>query len=219
MVRKALRRQPVQERSQQRITRILDAADELFAEVGYEQATTNAIAARAEASIGSLYQFFDDKHAILEALARRYKDQLHAVHENVLTPETARLPLPEIYDRILRALADFHARNRGFRPLFHGSATAGELAAAGEALRQECIGRVEQMLAVRAPGLSPARRKLLATINVEVTRALLPLSESGDSRFRESMLGEIKKLLLGYMEQAVGDDERRGVNRVAGTPG
>lgn len=218
-MRKALRRQPVQERSQQRITRILDAADALFAEVGYEQATTNAIAARAGASIGSLYQFFEDKHAILEALARRYKEQLHAVHEAVLSPQSARLPLPEVYDRILRALADFHARNKGFRPLFYGSATSGELAAAGEVLRQECIGRVEQMLAIRAPGLPPARRKLLATINVEVTRALLPLSESGDAAFRERMLGEIKKLLLGYMQEAVGEDERRAVSRAAGTPG
>lgn len=205
MGRKSLRRQPVQQRAQQRITRILDAADELFADVGYDQTTTNAIAARAGTSIGSLYQFFADKNAVLAALAQRYREQLHAVHEAVLTPQTAQLPLPEIYDRILRALADFHVRNRGFRPLFYGSATSRELAAAGEALRQECLGRVEQMLEVRAPRLPPARRKLLATINFEVTRALLPLSESRDEAFREQVLGEIKKLLLGYMEQAVGE--------------
>ncbi len=204
-MRKTLRRQPVQERAQHRIARILEAADALFAEVGYEQATTNAIAARAGASIGSLYQFFRDKQALLEALAQHYKEQLHAVHEAVLTPETAQLPLAEMYDRILRALADFHARYRGFRPLFYGSATSRELAAAGEVLRQECLGRAEQMLALRAPHLPAARRRLLATINVEVTRALLPLSESGDAAFRERMLGEIKALLLGYMEQAIGE--------------
>lgn len=194
-----LRRQPVQQRGQQRIERLLNAADALFAEVGYEQATTNAIAARAGTSIGSLYQFFDDKQAILEALAQRYRDQLHAVHDAVLTPENAHLPLPEIYDRVLRALADFHARNRGFRPLFYGSATTGELSAAGEALREECIGRVEQMMALRLPKLAPERRRLLATINVEVIRALLPLSESGDELFRQTMIDEIKKMLLGYM--------------------
>lgn len=196
-----LRKQPVQERGQQRIDKILIAADSLFAEVGYDQATTNAIAARAGTSIGSLYQFFGDKRAILDALVHRYKDQLHAVHEAVLNEESARLPLPVIYDRILRALADFHARNRGFRPLFYGSATSGELAAAGQVLCQECIGRVEQMMVIRAPQLDPTRRRLLATINVEVIRALLPLSESGDEQFREEVLQEIKKLLLGYMER------------------
>ncbi len=194
-----LRRQPVQERGQHRIESLLDAADAVFAEVGYERATTNAIAARAGASVGSLYQFFDDKRALLDALTQRYHTQLRAVHELVLTPETAQLPLEEIYDRVLRALADFHARNRGFQPLFHGSSTTEELAAAGRALREECINRVEQMLQVRAPGMSPERRRLLAVINVEVIRALLPLSESADEQFREGVLGETKKLLLGYM--------------------
>lgn len=186
-------------RGQQRIDLLLAAADALFAEVGYDQATTNAIAARAGTSIGSLYQFFGDKRAILEALAQRYKEQLHAVHEAVLTSENARLPLAEIYDRILRALADFHARNRGFQRLFHGTGSPGELATAGQALRDECVARVEQMMALRAPRLAAGRRRLLATINVEVIRALLPLAESGDARFREGMLTEIKKMLLSHM--------------------
>jgi AcrR family transcriptional regulator len=202
-----LRRQPVQERGQQRIDRLLEAADALFAEVGYDQATTNAIAARAGTSIGSLYQFFGDKRAILEALAQRYQDQLRAVHDAVLTPDNAHLPLPEIYDRVLRALADFHARNRGFQRLFHGTGSPGDLAAAAQALREECVGRVEQMMAVRAPRMTPERRRLLATINVEVIRALLPLAESGDARLRESMLAEIKKLLLTHMAGEVGEED------------
>lgn len=205
MPRKTLRRQPVQARGQQRISLILDAADGLFADVGYEQATTNAIAARAGTSIGSLYQFFDDKRAILAALAQRYVEQLRAVHVGVLTAETAKLPLPEIYDRILRALADFHARNRGFRTLFCGPETIGDLASAAAVLREDCTSRVEFMLAMRKPTLSVEKRRLLATINVEVIRSLLPLSESGDERFRERMLGEIKKLLLGYMRGEVGE--------------
>ena len=72
---------------------LLDAADALFAEVGFEQATTNAIAARAGSPIGSLYQFFADKGALLQALANRYREQLHAVHEQTLGPDSASLPL------------------------------------------------------------------------------------------------------------------------------
>ena len=207
-MKKPLRRQPVQERGQQRLDRILDAADSLFAEVGYDRATTNAIAARAGASVGSLYQFFGDKRAVLEALAQRYQDQLRAVHDSVLTEDTARLPLPEVYERVLRALAEFYSRNRGFPPLFHGAATNNELAEVGQRLLQECVGRVEGMLSVRAPHLSSERRSLLATINVEVIRALLPLASSGDERFRESMLSEIKKMLLGHMAAEVGEGRR-----------
>lgn len=210
MARKqALRRQPVQQRGQQRIEKILDAADALFAEVGYDQATTNAIAARAKTSIGSVYQFFEDRQGILQALAQRYHKRLRAVHETALNPEAARLPLPEVYDRVIRSLADFHRTNPGFRPLFFGSPTSAGLAEAAHLLHEECVGRMEDMLATAQPDLAPERRRLLATINVEVLKALLPLSEQGDELHRECVLSEIRRLLLGYTKQAM-TAERRG---------
>ena len=64
-----LRREPRQARARQRVNIILDAAAAEFAAVGYEAATTNAIARRAGTSIGSLYQFFPNKEAVLEALS------------------------------------------------------------------------------------------------------------------------------------------------------
>jgi AcrR family transcriptional regulator len=196
------RREPVQERGRRRCEQVLDAADALFAEVGYEGATTNAIAARAGTAIGSLYQFFPDKSAILHALATRYRDALRLVHESVLTPESARLPLDEAYDRVICALADYHRRHPGFQALFYGSPTSAGLGEACKVLHEECIGRVEAVLAARVPGLDPGRRRLIATINVETLKALLPLTAKDESR-REVVLGEIKSLLLGYTREAL----------------
>src|SRR4051812_42111676 len=68
---RASRREPVQQRSALRVERMLDAAAGLLDEVGHEGLTTSGIAARAGVSVGSLYQFFPDKHAIVAALARR----------------------------------------------------------------------------------------------------------------------------------------------------
>ena len=67
-----MRRQPQQARSQERVRQILDVAEQLFVEMGYDSTTTRAIAARAGISVGSLYQFFPDKEAILKALAIQY---------------------------------------------------------------------------------------------------------------------------------------------------
>ena len=53
-----LRRLPQQSRSQQRVTQILEAAAQVFAEVGYEAASTSLIATQAKTSVGSLYRFF-----------------------------------------------------------------------------------------------------------------------------------------------------------------
>src|SRR5919202_6086735 len=94
------RRAPKQERGEQRGGRILDAAAQEFARVGYEQATTNAIARRAKTSVGSLYQFFPNKEAILYALTDRYLAELHALHERVLGEHANRLPLAAFYDRL-----------------------------------------------------------------------------------------------------------------------
>jgi AcrR family transcriptional regulator len=67
----SLRREPVQARSADRVARMLDAAAALLDDVGLAALTTSAIALRAEVSVGSLYQYFPDKHAVVEALARR----------------------------------------------------------------------------------------------------------------------------------------------------
>ncbi|MCM3264080.1 MULTISPECIES: TetR/AcrR family transcriptional regulator [Streptomyces] len=66
-----LRRAPVQRRSAERLTRILDACADLLDEVGYDALSTRAVAARAGVPIGSLYRFFGNKRAMADALAQR----------------------------------------------------------------------------------------------------------------------------------------------------
>ena len=66
-----LRRVPVQGRSLARVQRMLDACAELVDEVGYDGLTTTLLAERAGVAIGSVYQFFPDKRAIVQALTLR----------------------------------------------------------------------------------------------------------------------------------------------------
>ena len=66
-----LRRVPVQGRSVARVNRMLDACAQLVDEVGYDGLTTTLLAERAGVAIGSVYQFFPDKRAIVQALTLR----------------------------------------------------------------------------------------------------------------------------------------------------
>ncbi|MEU5086904.1 TetR/AcrR family transcriptional regulator [Streptomyces sp. NPDC021356] len=66
-----LRRAPVQRRSAERLTRILDACADLLDEVGYDALSTRAVAVRAGVPIGSVYRFFGNKRAMADALAHR----------------------------------------------------------------------------------------------------------------------------------------------------
>jgi AcrR family transcriptional regulator len=79
-------RVPRQERSRQKVELILEATMRLLDSQGIETLSTNAVAARAGVSIGTLYQFFANKQAILDALADR---------------ETARMA-----ERVMEAMAD-----------------------------------------------------------------------------------------------------------------
>lgn len=66
------RKTPRQQRSRETVERILEAAAHIFNERGYTEATTNEIADEADVSIGSLYQYFPNKDALLLALAHKH---------------------------------------------------------------------------------------------------------------------------------------------------
>lgn len=71
-----IRRQPTQERAKARVERILAAASELIAETGSDTVRMTEVAARAGIPIGSLYQYFPDKAAILRLLALRFMERV-----------------------------------------------------------------------------------------------------------------------------------------------
>jgi AcrR family transcriptional regulator len=72
------RRSPSQQRSRERVERMLSAASALIAEQGSDAMRMGEVAERAGVSIGSLYQFFPDKRAIVWALAERYTAESQA---------------------------------------------------------------------------------------------------------------------------------------------
>ena len=117
-------------RGQQRMQLLLDVAEQLVAEIGFDATTTNAIAARAGMSPGSLYQFFPNKDAVAEALATRYLEQLHATQAYSFAPEIVHLPLDALIDRVVDPLVALHIAHPEFWTVFGGSSVSPRLAVA-----------------------------------------------------------------------------------------
>ncbi len=72
-----LRNEPVQARSNARLTSLLDAAAAAIDAVGYERLTTAMVAERAGASIGTVYRYFPDRIAVLQSVAARSIDRFN----------------------------------------------------------------------------------------------------------------------------------------------
>jgi len=192
----AARRTPRQKRGEQRVEKILDAAALVFGEVGYEAATTNAIAARAGASIGSLYQFFRDKDAVMRALAARYNAQLREIYDRVYTPEMGHLALPLLIDRLLDPIVTFCEDNAGFERLFT-SASLG--VAEDDDLDRVGQERLEALFLARADMHDPMQAALTARVCVLTVSALLGTIKSGPSPDQQRLIAEFKKLLVAYL--------------------
>ncbi|MGH2411398.1 MAG: TetR/AcrR family transcriptional regulator, partial [Chloroflexota bacterium] len=109
MTAPTMRRAPRQARSQQKIEAILDAAEAVLSQEGHGGFTTNAIAARAQISIGSLYQFFPNKEAVVAALCGRLLEGMRVCRDTLFVPEAAALPHGVWVNQVVDQLATTHA--------------------------------------------------------------------------------------------------------------
>lgn len=187
-----------QARGERRIALLLDAAAEVFAEAGYEAATTNAIAARAGVSPGSLYQFFANKEALAEALAARFAAQLDAIYAG-LPLDAGRVSVDVVVGQLVDPLVAFNVANPAFQALLTGSETPPCLAATARLLHESALNRVDMVLAKLAPQLPAEDRRRHAVVCKHLCKALLPLILATDGLEREQLGAELQSVLRGYL--------------------
>lgn len=87
-VRRSRGRPPRPEATQERRKQLLAAAIEIFGQFGYHQATMQQVAARTGISVGLIYQYFDDKEALLFAVINEILDSYLREIPRALAAET-----------------------------------------------------------------------------------------------------------------------------------
>ena len=178
---------------------LLRAAGEVLADVGYENATTNAIAAKAGVSPGTLYQFFPNKQAIAEALAADYASKNEAVHESAFSLNVSEIPLHELIDRMTSPFLEFRRNAPGFQALFTGAVVSRELAERSQVLHHQMKQRIARTIQVRSPHLSVDTIQTAAETSVQIVKAMLPLALDGSAKQREVGERELKLVLERYL--------------------
>jgi AcrR family transcriptional regulator len=193
-----LRRVPVQGRSLARVNRMLDACAELVDEVGYEGLTTTLLADRAQVAIGSVYQFFPDKRAIVHALTMRNMDTfVERLSSRVASVETVNW-----WHAVDAALDEFIDMNRtvpGFKTLRFGDVIDRNLLDADRENDAVIAAKLGELLVHRfgladEPGLAAA-----LAIAVEISDALIKLAFRRDPYGDEAVLTETKDVVRDYL--------------------
>jgi AcrR family transcriptional regulator len=113
-----VRTEPVQQRSTQRVTLLLDAAAGLIDENGIDGLTTSDVAARADSSVGVVYRYFPNIQSLLRALAARNMQRFTESIFNQIGSDS--VEWRRTLDTAIDTFIEFNRSEPGFRALRFG---------------------------------------------------------------------------------------------------
>ena len=194
------RKQPAQERSRATVEAILDATARVLVRSGLAGTNTNAVAERAGVSVGSLYQYFPSKHALVAALHERHARELLAVIER----ESASTPARS-FEGTVRALVHAVIEAHLVDPALHRvlETEAADLDAAS-ALDGVLAERVRALLEANRARVAPSNLALATRVVMRMVDALVHIAvvDPPGGASPEAIERETVRAVLGYLERA-----------------
>ena len=190
-------RRPQQVRGERRVADLLDAAASVFAEHGYEAATMSQVAERADACIGSLYQFFPNKAVLARVLNDRFAKELHSLWLP-LEAEAKTLSVAELTSRIVEISVNLLDRHPAL-PALLGADVETRSKCAGEIL-QDCLARIfisRQKLIGRTKALHYAK------VVLQIMKAMAELYTATPANKRAEYVEEFKYILSCYLNSRI----------------
>jgi AcrR family transcriptional regulator len=190
----------MQARSRERLRRVLDAADDVLAADGAAAFTTTRVAEAAGVSIGSVYRFFPDKEAIVEALSVRYWSDFEDLVAGVAEADEVQMlddPIGAVLDVLV---AGFRARP-GFLALWFGGLRSERVRDATRPTRTAIAGSIERILAHHWPNASRRARARVSEMAVLAGDGLLREAFRRDQNGDPDVLTESKAMLSAYIAE------------------
>ncbi|MCZ7440208.1 TetR/AcrR family transcriptional regulator [Micromonospora sp. WMMC241] len=181
---------------------MLDACAELVDEVGYEGLTTTLLAERAEVAIGSVYQFFPDKRAIVQALTlRTMESYLQRLDERFASDD-----LTHWWDGVDAAIDEYISMHRtvpGFRTLHFGDVVDLHLLDDQRDNNGVIAEQLARVLTERFGLAGVPDLRFHLEVAVEAADALIKLAFRRRAEGDERVLVEAKALIREYLHRQV----------------
>ena len=202
-------KQPRQKRGERRVAALLAAAAEVFAETGYRAATMSAIAEKAGAPIGSLYQFFPSKEAIADGLLSRYLSEMSARWKE-LDQRLPRMSLKEFSHELIRHQIEFIRERPAFTELIDATSLLSRPGLRSQA-RAIFTRNVQRFLQSFAPGIPVGQLRQIADVTVQLVKAANALNKHVSCRDAKAVMQEMEFVLNSYLENRLAAWKRKGM--------
>ncbi|MDR7301946.1 TetR family transcriptional regulator [Haloactinomyces albus] len=196
-----LRRKPVQQRSAQRVEKMLEACGRLIDEVGYDGLTTTLIAERAGVAVGSLYQFFPDKRAVVQELTLRNLDRfVQSVSDRFERSELVHWW--DAVDTVFDVYMTMHREVPAFSRLHFGDVVDLRLLDDSKDNNAVIADKLIELIAEQF-GMSSAELSLPLSVAVEAADAVLHLAFRRDPAGDPALVAEARELVRGYLSSRI----------------
>jgi AcrR family transcriptional regulator len=192
----AVRVAPQQERSARRLAGFLEAAAELFAEIGFEATTMQAIADRSKSSIGALYNYFPDKQSVAATLLSGYAEELQWRLKSLME-HSEKLSTAQFAGLFIDCIVEFAQE----RPAYLNLHTAPIRFRRDPAARQALRAIIANAFLSKNPSLSPERSLLAANVAVQIIKAMVNLYLESDAKTKPLAVAEFRRVLTSYLEE------------------
>ena len=194
---------PVQQRAQQRRDEILAVTAQLLEDIGLDDLTTIKVAKSLGISVGTLYHYFPNKHAILYALAEHWLGEMDAALQRLGEPQTSQ-SLRQFVDQSINQLLKVYTDQSGLLPLVQAMFGIPELKELDERHDMLVIDFMSAQFLKLDLGDNEHGLRRLARTWLELTHALLLVAVNQNKEDSAKTLAELKHLCLALLERSRG---------------
>lgn len=195
-------RTPVQARSRQSVEAIVAAAAEVLEERGLPGFNTKVVAARAGVNVATLYQYFENKQAILAELSRRADRERSAFLRDVLDAAILADDWEPVVRRAVDGLVELRRSSPAVGALRRALAATPELQQLHQRTLQANATVIEEVLLGRRPEIDRDRARAIGTLFATVTFATVDRAfEHGPVDYR--LIDELVEMLVAHLRPLV----------------
>jgi|GEM_PF-100404 len=195
----APRNAPVQGRSRERSRQILDATSELLERVGFDDLNTILIAKEVGISVGSLYHYFPNKHAILFAMGSLWLEEVEEVLNNIGLWPIEDMALEDLVDKMLAANLKVYKQQKAILTLVQAMFAVPELRELDERHDEMYISRMAEVFKRMGCKAHIRERERMGRMYLEITHAACLVIVHQNGQRAQKTLEDLRLMVLTFL--------------------